>query len=253
MHGLNRPIARPLPPAARREPTFTVQHGVEFVDEYAWLRAANWQDVMRDPAVLDPQIRAYLDAENAYTEAALGDTAELQAALYAEMKARIKEDDSSVPAPDGPFEYYFAYVTGGQYPRVCRRRRGGGPEEILIDGNKEAEGQRYWQLGAAAHSPDHRYLAYAVDKKGSELAPARGLWAIHLRDDEELRDFAFEYCHGIGEKSYDGDLRKAFGSRTNADGDKEPKLDDDSWSSVDKATATLDKRFKKWLYPAKSS
>jgi len=176
MHGLNRPIARPLPPAARREPTFTVQHGVEFVDEYAWLRAANWQDVMRDPAVLDPQIRAYLDAENAYTEAALGDTAELQAALYAEMKARIKEDDSSVPAPDGPFEYYFAYVTGGQYPRVCRRRRGGGPEEILIDGNKEAEGQRYWQLGAAAHSPDHRYLAYAVDKKGSEL------FTIKIRD-----------------------------------------------------------------------
>jgi hypothetical protein len=102
--------------------------------------------------------------------------------------------------------------------------------------------------------PDDLFQAVkARDKKGSELAPARGLWAIHLRDDEELRDFAFEYCHGIGEKSYDGDLRKAFGSRTNADGDKEPKLDDDSWSSVDKATATLDKRFKKWLYPAKSS
>jgi oligopeptidase B len=176
MHGLNRPVTRPLPPVARREPKFTVQHGVELVDEYAWLRAANWQEVMRDPAVLDPQIRDYLDAENAYTEAALGDTAQLQDALYAEMKARIKEDDSSVPAPDGPFEYYFSYVTGGQYPRICRRPRGGGAEEILIDGNKEAEGQRYWQLGATAHSPDHRYLAYAVDKKGSEL------FTIKIRD-----------------------------------------------------------------------
>ncbi len=92
------------------------------------------------------------------------------------MKARIKEDDSSVPAPDGPYEYFVSYVTGGQYPRLCRRPRGGGPEEILIDGNAEAEGQKYWQLGATAHSPDHRYLAYAVDKKGSEL------FTIQIRD-----------------------------------------------------------------------
>ena len=68
MHGLNRPVTRQLPPVAERRPSFSVQHGLELVDEYAWLRAANWQDVMRDPSVLDPQIRAYLDAENAYTE-----------------------------------------------------------------------------------------------------------------------------------------------------------------------------------------
>ncbi|MEZ0301615.1 MAG: S9 family peptidase [Hyphomicrobiaceae bacterium] len=176
MHGIDRPLSRPLPPRAQRTPKFSVHHGVELVDEYAWLRADNWQEVMRDPTVLDPQIRAYLEAENAYTEAALADTSGLQAALYAEMKARIKEDDSSVPAPDGPYEYFVSYVTGGQYPRLCRRPRGGGPEEILIDGNKEAEGQKYWQLGATAHSPDHRYLAYAVDKKGSEL------FTIKIRD-----------------------------------------------------------------------
>jgi len=131
---------------------------------------------MRDPTVLDQPIRTYLEAENAYTDAALADTAELQGALYAEMKARIKEDDSSVPAPDGAYEYFVSYVTGGQYPRLCRRPRGGGAEEMLIDGNKEAEGKPYWQLGAVAHSPDHRYLAYAVDKKGSEL------FTIKIRD-----------------------------------------------------------------------
>ena len=65
MHGLNRPVTRQLPPVAERRPSFSVQHGLELVDEYAWLRASNWQDVMRDPSVLDPQIRAYLDAENA--------------------------------------------------------------------------------------------------------------------------------------------------------------------------------------------
>jgi len=101
MHGLNRPVTRQLPPVAQRRPAFSVHHGVELVDEYAWLRAGNWQEVMRDPSVLDQQIRAYLEAENAYTDAALTDTGELQSALYAERKARIKEDDSSVPAPDG--------------------------------------------------------------------------------------------------------------------------------------------------------
>ena len=176
MHGLDRPITRQLPPKAQRLPKFSVHHGIELVDEYAWLRADNWQEVMRDPEALDPQIRAYLEAENAYTEGALSDTAALQKALYAEMRARIKEDDSSVPAPDGAWEYYGSYITGGQYPRLCRRPRGGGAEEILLDGNREAEGQRYWQLGATAHSPDHRYLAYAVDKKGSEL------FTIKIRD-----------------------------------------------------------------------
>ena len=176
MHGLDRPITRQLPPKAQRLPKFSVHHGIELVDEYAWLRADNWQEVMRDPEALDPQIRAYLEAENAYTEGALADTAALQKALYAEMRARIKEDDSSVPAPDGAWEYYGSYITGGQYPRLCRRPRGGGAEEILLDGNREAEGQRYWQLGATAHSPDHRYLAYAVDKKGSEL------FTIKIRD-----------------------------------------------------------------------
>ena len=131
---------------------------------------------MRDPEALDPQIRAYLEAENAYTEGALADTAALQKALYAEMRARIKEDDSSVPAPDGAFEYFASYVTGGQYPRLCRQRRGGGGEEVLLDGNKEAEGRSYWQVGATAHSPDHKFLAYAVDDKGSEL------FTIRIRD-----------------------------------------------------------------------
>ena len=159
----------PAPPVAARHPTSVVHHGVTLTDDYAWLRAANWQEVMRDPAVLDPQIRAYLEAENLYTEAALAGTQGLQETLFNEMKARIKEDDSTVPAPDGPFEYFTSYVTGGQYPRFCRRPRGGGAEQVLLDGNVEAEGKAYWQVGDAMHSPDHRYLAYAIDDKGSEL------------------------------------------------------------------------------------
>src|SRR5689334_4875809 len=163
MHGLNRPLTRLAPPSAERRPVFSVRHRQELVDEYAWLRADNWQEVMREPSLLAPEIRSYLDAENAYTHEALSDTLALQERLFAEMKARIKEDDSSVPAPDGPFEYFTSYVTGGQYPRVCRRPRGGGAETLLLDGNREAEGHAYWQLGSVAHSPDHRLLAYGVD------------------------------------------------------------------------------------------
>src|SRR5262245_5366280 len=169
MHGLNRPLKRLAPPVAARQPVFSVRPQVELVDEYAWLRSDNWQEVIRDPAPLAPEIRAYLEAENAFTQEALSDTLALQEALFAEMKGRIKEDDSSVPAPAGPFEYFSSYITGGQYPRVCRRPRGGGPETILLDGNREAEGHAYWQLGSIAHSREHRLLAYGVAGKGSAL------------------------------------------------------------------------------------
>ena len=162
-----------VPPRAGKRPVETTHHGVTLVDDYAWLRADNWQEVMRDPSVLDPEIRAFLEAENAYMDAAMAETKPLQETLFQEMKARIKEDDSSVPSPDGPWEYYSTTITGGQYPRICRRPRGGGAESIMIDGNKEAEGKPYWSLGAMAHSHDHKLLAYSVDDKGSELYTVR--------------------------------------------------------------------------------
>jgi oligopeptidase B len=173
---------QPSPPRAEPRRQVSVRHGVEIIDDYAWLRADNWQEVMRDPAVLDPAIRSYLEAENAYTEAALADTARLQETLFQEMKGRIKEDDSSVPAPDGTFDYYSSYITGGQYPLICRRPRGGGPETIMIDGNAEGRDRAYWALGGTGHSPDHTLLAYAVDDKGSEL------YTIRIRDLATGRD-----------------------------------------------------------------
>lgn len=150
-----------------------MHHGVTLCDDYAWLRADNWQEVMRKPSALADDIRAYLEAENAYTEAMLAGTNELQATLFAEMKARLKPDDSTVPSPDGAFEYYSRYRTGGQHPLLCRISRGGGEEAIILDGDAEAKGHAYWQLQASAHSPDHKLLAYAVDDKGSELATIR--------------------------------------------------------------------------------
>jgi oligopeptidase B len=147
----------------------SVHHGIARVDDYAWLRAANWQAVMRDPAVLDSEIRAHLEAENAYTKAVMADTEALQERLFAEMKGRIKEDDASVPAPDGAFAYYTRYVTGAQHPLFCRKASAGGEEQVLLDGNALAKPHAYFRIASVAHSPDHSLLAYAVDTKGSEF------------------------------------------------------------------------------------
>jgi oligopeptidase B len=180
------PTSNSIPPRAEKRPVNTEHHGTRLADDYAWLRAENWQDVMRDPTVLDPAIRAYLEAENAYTDARLAHTKPLQATLFEEMKGRIKEDDTSVPAPDGPFEYQVGYVTGGQYPRLLRRARGApdGSETVMLDGNAEAEGKPYWQLGDGSHSHDHKLLAYSVDEKGSEL------FTIRVRDLAAGQDLA---------------------------------------------------------------
>src|SRR5437899_4495087 len=161
------------PPHAERRPKISTWHGVTLVDDFAWLRAANWQEVMRDPGKLDPEIRAYLAAENAYADRALADTTALQAALFAEMKGRIKEDDSTVPAADGRYAYYFRYREGGQHPVICRQDRSGGGEQVLLDGDELAHGKAYFQLGATRHSPDHTLLAWSSDEAGAEFYTVR--------------------------------------------------------------------------------
>ncbi len=157
------------PPVAARKPVSATLHGITRRDEYAWLKDPDWQRVMRDPAVLDPEIRAYLEAENEYKDAFLAPYADLRAALYDEMRGRIEEDDSTVPAPDGNWLYYVRHVEGGEHPVHCRAPRDGeGAEEVLLDGNREAEGESYFRIAACRHSPDHRRLAYATDVNGSE-------------------------------------------------------------------------------------
>ncbi|MBK5199640.1 MAG: S9 family peptidase, partial [Methyloceanibacter sp.] len=111
----------------------------------------------------------HLEAENAYTKAVMADTEALQERLFAEMKGRIKEDDASVPAPDGAFAYYTRFVTGAQHPLFCRKASAGSEEQVLLDGNALAKPHAYFRIASVAHSPDHSLLAYAVDTKGSEF------------------------------------------------------------------------------------
>ena len=147
------------------------------VDDYAWMKDDNWQQVLRDPKVLRPDVREHLDAENAYTKAMLAGTEPLQAHMFAEMKGRIKEDDSSVPAPDGPWDYYVRYDLGAQHPIHARRPRGSSePEQVLLDEEALAKDKPFFQVGAASHSPDHALYAWAADEQGSEY------YTIHVKD-----------------------------------------------------------------------
>src|ERR1044071_8890978 len=102
-------MSLPKPPVATKVAHRIEQLGRVRTDDYAWMKDDNWQQVLRDPKVLRADVREHLEAENAYTKAVLAGTEDLQAKLFAEMKGRIKEDDSSVPAPDGPFDYYVRY------------------------------------------------------------------------------------------------------------------------------------------------
>ena len=135
------------PPQTERRPHADTRHNITRIDEYAWLRAENWQEVFRNPAALDPAIRSHLEAENAYQAALMDDTAELRKTLFAEMKGRIKEDDSTVPMKDGPYAYGSSFKLGGEQPRYFRTPRDGGPEEIILDGDHEAEGKAYFRIG----------------------------------------------------------------------------------------------------------
>ncbi len=104
----------------------------------------------------------------------MADTTALQEQLFAEMRGRIKEDDSSVPAPDGPFDYFSSYVKGGQHPRYMRKPRGEpGPAEMLLDGNELAKGREYFRFGGLALTPDHKLAAWAFDGNGSEFYELR--------------------------------------------------------------------------------
>ncbi len=190
----------PSAPRAAKKPVTYTNHGFTRTDDYAWLRAEDWQEMFHDPSILEPEIRAHLEAENAYAKAALADTEALQKELFAEMKGRIKEDDSSVPWRDGPFAYGSLHVTGGEYPHFFRTPRDGGEKEILLNGDSEGEGKPFFSLGDFDHSPDHRFGLWSYDDKGSEF------YTIRIRDFSTGEDLAdrVENTAGSGVFAPDG-------------------------------------------------
>jgi len=165
------------PPRARRDDQAVIEQlGRERRDPYAWLKDDNWREVMRDTSRLRADIRRHLEAENAYTQTVLeAPTAALQEKLFDEMRGRIKENDSSVPAIDGDWAYYRRFREGGEYPLYCRRPAAhafttdAAHEQLLVDGDAMGKGKDYFDIRKVSHSPDHRFIAFAVDDKGSEF------------------------------------------------------------------------------------
>jgi oligopeptidase B len=198
-------MSLPVPPTARKAPRRIEQLGRARTDDYAWLRDDNWQQVLRDPAALHPDIRAHLEAENAYTGAMLAGTEALQARLFEEMKGRIKQDDATVPAADGPFDYYIRYETGAEHPIHARRPRGREEgEQILLDEEAAAKGKAYFHVGAAHHSPDHELYAWAVDEQGSEY------YTIRLADTASGEVLAAAVESAYGDFAFSPDSRWLF-------------------------------------------
>ena len=166
------------PPIAERA-SFPIEiHGEKRDDPYAWLKDANWQAVMKTPSQLQKNIREYLEAENMYTDGVMASTAELQKSFYDEMRGRIEENKSSPGMQDGPWLYYTRLIMGGEYHVYCRKLIGieGAIEEVLFDGNREAEGKSHFAVRVFTHSPDHRYIAYSLDLNGSEL------YTLYIKD-----------------------------------------------------------------------
>ena len=160
-------------PVARKRPVEIVQHGVTRIDNYAWMRDGDWQEVLRDPVQLDGDIRAHLDAENAFYDGATRDMEALRRQLFEEMRGRIKEDDATVPAVDGEFAYAVRFRKGGEYPVFVRTPRKGGSETVLYDGDLEGEGEEFFRIASVDHSPNHALIAYGVDRLGSEYYDIR--------------------------------------------------------------------------------
>jgi oligopeptidase B len=151
----------PSPPVARKEHKETVLHGQTLTDDYAWLRDKE-----------NPEVAAYLEAENEYAEAVMAPLAELRDQLNTEMLSHIKQTDVSVPFRDGDWWYYTRTQEGLQYAIHCRKRGGAaGPEsaeqeEVILDGNRLAEGHAFFAIGATEITDDGRRLAYTTDTTG---------------------------------------------------------------------------------------
>ena len=174
------PTAAPTPPVAERRPHHREHHGRVFVDNYEWLRDKD-----------APDTRAYLEAENAYTDAMTTDLTPLEDAVYDEIRSRVKETDMSVPVRSGGWWYFSRTAEGSSYAQHCRvpvpaefvedaaDPAGWVPpevspgvelpgEQLLMDGNVEAKGHDYFALGAFSVSHDGRMLAWASDIEGDE-------------------------------------------------------------------------------------
>jgi len=204
-------------PIAKKIPHIIEKHGHERTDNYYWLNERE-----------NPEVIAYLEAENAYMNEMLSSTKDLQNEIFEEIKARIKQDDNSVPYKLMDYWYYTRYEIGKEYPLYCRKKGNlAADEEIILDGNKEAEGKSFFQVMGLGISTDQNIMAFAVDTVGRRIcniyfknlttnelyadiienATGNFVWAsdnktlLYTRQDEETLRWDKVFRHVLGENS----------------------------------------------------
>jgi oligopeptidase B len=191
-------IPLPSPPIARKIQTETRVHGVLLADDYAWLRDKE-----------NPDVTAYLEAENAYADAVMAPLAGLREELYEEMLSHVKQTDISVPYRDGAWWYFTRTEEGQQYGIHCRKRGGplgadaGANEEVVLDGNELAKGHAFFSFGDTDVSDDGRWLAYTTDTKGFRQ------YTLHIKDLETGKTLAVE-VERVGSVVWAADNRALF-------------------------------------------
>ena len=190
---MDKPVTLPAPPIAERRPYSYERHGVTIEDPWHWLRDPKY------PEVDDPDVLAYLHAENAYFETWAGQHKQLLEQLFEEMKGRIKEDDSSVPIRDGDWLYWWAFEPGAQYRNWYRKPAAGGDDELIFSEPAEAHGNHYFRLGALEVSPDGKLLATLADYDGSER------FQLRIRDLSTGKDIETVTTVGIGQPVWTSD------------------------------------------------
>ena len=225
----------PPPPVADRRPHSFTHHGVTITDDWAWIRDPGY------PEVTDEDVLSYLKAENAFFEAAMAPHTDLVETLFKEMKGRIKQDLSSVPAPDGPYEYWWAFSPGDQYRRWHRRHRETGVEQLIFDEVAAAEGHDYFRLGAIVSSPDYTLLATQIDDDGSER------FKLHIRDIATGAILDTVTDHAIGNPVWAADSKGIAFTEVNdqwrSDKARYHRLGDDPAAAVTLYEETQDKGF----------
>ena len=184
-------------------------HNIDWEDNYSWIHQKDILEVLKDKSKLDPEVKKYLEDENAYTDHHLKDTKDIQKKLFDEIKGRIKLDDESLPYKDHTYEYWTKTTTKGNYSIKLRKKIGSENIEEIWNGDKEKEKLKteYFGVGDLEVSNNDKYLGYSLDLKGSEY------YTIYLRDIKTNKIISKEITETSGGITFSLDDKYIFYSK----------------------------------------
>ncbi len=184
-------------------------HNIQWEDHYSWIHQDNILEVLKDKSKLDPEVKKYLEDENAYTEHHLKNTRDIQKKLFDEIKGRIKLDDESLPYKDHSYEYWTKTTTEGNYSIKLRKKIGSKKIEEIWNGDEEKEKLKteYFGVGDLEVSNNDKYLGYSLDIKGSEY------YKIYIRDIKTNEIISKEITETSGSITFSLDDKYIFYSK----------------------------------------